>query len=162
MMYGIMSDMKKRRKTEKVTLASIAKSLERLPTKADLEKSVEGLAIMTVNGFENTVSKTDFTEFRDEMTDFKKKTGMMLFNIDSKLQTVDQRLDAIEKTLGPLVRHRLFTRARSASMNDGFRSLSARLDSPNNHELEILAILGKGRSCSRRTIFCYGYLLHTI
>lgn len=102
-MYGMIPNMKKSRKNEEVTLASIAKSLERLPTKADLEKSVEGLAIMTANGFKNTVSKTNFTEFRDEMTDFKRKTGMTLFNIDSKLQTVDQRLDAIEKTLGPLV-----------------------------------------------------------
>lgn len=102
-MYGIIPNMKKSRNNEEVTLASIAKSLERLPTKTDLEKSVEGLAIMTANGFEKTVSKTDFAEFRDEMTDFKKKTGMTLFNMDSKLQTVDQRLDAIEKTLGPLV-----------------------------------------------------------
>lgn len=115
--------MKKKSKTEKVTLATIAKTLEGVATKVDLtktlqgvatkvdlDKAIENLAIITNNGFANTVSKEDFsefkeemTEFKEEMTEFKHKTGLTLFNIDSKLQTVDQRLDAIEKTLGPLV-----------------------------------------------------------
>ena len=102
--------MKKKPKTEKVSLAAIAKTLQGVATKADIDKAVEDLAIITNRGFNNTVSKEEFgefkeemTEFKEEMTEFKHKTGLTLFNIDSKLQTVDQRLDAIEKTLGPLV-----------------------------------------------------------
>ena len=95
--------MKKKPKTEKVSLAAIAKTLQGVATKADIDKAVEDLAIITNRGFNNTVSKEEFGEFKEEMTEFKHKTGLTLFNIDSKLQTVDQRLDAIEKTLGPLV-----------------------------------------------------------
>lgn len=112
--------MKKRPKNEKVTLATIAKTLEGMATKTELSKisksigdlttTVDNLAIATNKGFENTVSKEEFgefkeemTEFKDEMTEFKRKTGSTLFNIDSKMQTVDNRLDTIEKTLDPLV-----------------------------------------------------------
>lgn len=118
--------MKKNPKTEKVTLAIIAKTLEGVVTKTDLVKTLEGvatktdlgklsrsiddltvtvdnLAIATNKGFENTVSKEEFGEFKEEMVEFTKKTSLTLFNIDGKLQTVDQRLDSIEKTLEPLM-----------------------------------------------------------
>lgn len=102
--------MKKKLKKEKITLETIAKSLGTLATKIDLEKSIDSLAMITKRGFDNTVSKEAFGEFKEEMTDFKiditefaQKTSLTLLNIDAKLQTVDQRLDAIEKTLGPLV-----------------------------------------------------------
>lgn len=60
--------------------------------------SIDSLARMTKKGFD------DMYEFINEMTDFKNEAGMTLFNIDSKLRTVDQRLDAIEKILGPLMK----------------------------------------------------------
>ena len=104
--------MKMKQKAEKATLASISKSIEglatkaelkRLATKADFERSIEKLAVITARGFENTVSKTEFTEFKNEMTDFAKKTGVTLFSLDSHARTTNERLDAIEKILGPLV-----------------------------------------------------------
>lgn len=112
--------MRKKTETEKITLATIAKKLDSVATKTDLSTisksiddlttTVDNLAIATNRGFENAISKKEFGEFKEEMTDFKeemtdfaKKTNLTLFNIDGKLQTVDQRLDAIEKTLGPLV-----------------------------------------------------------
>lgn len=82
--------MTEKRKTEKVTLNSIS-------------KSIDDLAIITERGFNRTVSKEEFTEFKGEMTDFKKNTERTLFNLDSHARTTNERLDAIEKVLGPLV-----------------------------------------------------------
>src|SRR3989338_11551973 len=113
--------MKKKPKTEKVSLAAIAKTLQGVATKGDLDKAVEDLAIITNRGFANTVSKEEFGEFKEEMVDFKKKTELTLFNIDSKLQTVDSRLDAIEKTLGPLVH---VSSAMQRALRDHERRLS--------------------------------------
>ena len=62
--------------------------------------SLDGLAVMVQSGFtdmqERMLEKPDFM-------DFKSKAEQILYAIDGKLQSVDQRLDAIEKTLGPLV-----------------------------------------------------------
>ncbi len=87
----------KKKTDKKVTLNTVDKKIDTLIT------TVDNLAIATKRGFDNTVSKEEFGEFKDEMTEFKQKTELTLFNIDSKMQTVDQRLDGIEKTLGPLV-----------------------------------------------------------
>ena len=108
--------MKKKAHAQKATLSSIAKSIEGLATKNDVAKSIEGLAtkkdiieaidelaIITKRGFDTTVSKAEFTEFREDMTDFKKKTDLTLFNLDSHARTTNTRLDSIEKAIGPLV-----------------------------------------------------------
>ncbi len=127
--------MRLKRRTEKVTLASIAQSIEglatkaelkRLATKADLERSVEKLAVITARGFENTVSKTVFTEFKDDMTEFAKKTGVTLFNLDSHARTTNERLDAIEKILGPLVQV-------SSVMQKEIRDLNLRVTKLEHH-----------------------------
>ena len=72
--------------------------------------SLDGLAVMIQRGFSSTVNKEEFISFKDEMYDFKdemlsfkSKTESALYNINEKLQTIDGRIDAIEKTLGPLV-----------------------------------------------------------
>ncbi len=61
---------------------------------------MEDLAVMVQKGFADTqermVEKGGFD-------DFKSKTEKTLYNIDIKLQSVDKRLDSIEKVLGPLV-----------------------------------------------------------
>ncbi|OHA18371.1 MAG: hypothetical protein A2836_03235 [Candidatus Taylorbacteria bacterium RIFCSPHIGHO2_01_FULL_45_63] len=115
--------------SKKVTLASISKSIEQLATKNDLEK----LGVITAHGFDTTVAETKFTEFKDEFTEFKddmtefaQKTALTLFNMDSKLQTVDQRLDAIEKTLGPLVQV-------SSVMQKEIRDLNSRVTKLEHH-----------------------------
>lgn len=66
-------------------------------TVGTLSDTVDSLARSTKEGFDKAEA------FQEEMTEFAKKTALTLFNVDSKLQTVDQRLDAMERTLGPLV-----------------------------------------------------------
>lgn len=94
---------------KKVTLQTLDKKIDVLG--ASLDKKIDGIT-NAVGALSDTVdslarsTKEGFDKadaFQDEMTEFAKKTPLTLFNMDSKLQTVDQRLDAIEKTLGPLV-----------------------------------------------------------
>ncbi len=86
------------KKTPKqATLQTLDKKIDTLIT------TVDNLAIATKRGFDNTVSKTEFTEFKSEMTEFKKNTERTLFNLDSHARTANERLDAIEKTLEPLI-----------------------------------------------------------
>jgi predicted nuclease with TOPRIM domain len=66
-------------------------------TFASIEKSIDGLAVIAKKGFDETNEKLD------DLVEFKKNAELTLYNMDRKLHTVDQRLDAIEKTLGPLV-----------------------------------------------------------
>ncbi len=119
--------MKQKRKKEKATLSSISKSIEKLATKDDLEKSIEKLAVITAHGFETTVVKTEFTEFKNDMTEFAQKTAVTLFNMDSELQTVDQRLDSIEKTLGPLVYVQMPSNGNCANIMNESRALNIKL-----------------------------------
>lgn len=60
-------------------------------------ESIDSLVISVKHGFE------EMYEFRDEMYGFKNKTETTLFSLDSHARQTNERLDAIEKTLGPLV-----------------------------------------------------------
>lgn len=82
---------------KKVTLNTVDGKIDTLIA------TVDNFAMATKRGFDNTVSKEKFIEFKEEMVDFKQKTELTLYKMDNKLQTVDERLDAIEKSLGPLV-----------------------------------------------------------
>jgi|SRR3989338_452669 len=82
----------------KATLQTLDKKIDGLTdTVGTLTDTVDSLARSTKEGF----GRMD--AFHTEMTEFAQKTALTLFNMDSKLQTVDQRLDAIEKALGPIV-----------------------------------------------------------
>src|SRR3989344_9497443 len=58
---------------------------------------VDALARSTKQGFDAA------QEFQKDMTEFANKTGVTLFNLDSHARTTNERLDSIEKTLGPIV-----------------------------------------------------------
>lgn len=98
---------------KKVTLQTLDKKIDgwgqSLDTKIDtLTLTVDGLAISTNKGFDEVKAgarefKKEMTEFKEDMTDFSKKTGVTLFNLDSHARTTNERLDAIEKTLEPLM-----------------------------------------------------------
>ncbi len=120
------------------TKVDLAKVLENMATKADLVKVtksisdlseiVDNLAISTKKGFDNTVSKKEFTEFKDEMiefkeemTDFKKRTDTTLFNMDNHARETNIRLDKIEKTLPSIV-------SMSETMENEIRSLNLRFE----------------------------------
>ncbi|HEY4516057.1 MAG TPA: hypothetical protein VJH67_02625 [Candidatus Paceibacterota bacterium] len=98
---------KKAVKTKEPTLREILGSIN------DVSDTVDSLAISAKNGFDNMVSKTEFGDFKDEI-------NTTLFNIDNKLRTVDQRLEAIEKILGPLMRV-------SSLMQNEIRNLNSRV-----------------------------------
>ena len=100
--------MKKRQKTEKVTLTSIS-------------KSIDSLAIITERGFSRTVSKEEFKEFKEEMLDFKKKTELTLFNLDNHARETNRRLNNLEKTGGPLT-------LAVQTMQQEIRALNQRVD----------------------------------
>lgn len=105
--------------SKKVTLQTLDKKIDTLGQTFDkkidvLTEIVDGLARSTKQGFDAAFA------FQKDMTEFAHKTALTLFNIDSKLQTVDQRLDAIEKTLGPLVQV-------SSVMQKEIRELNARV-----------------------------------
>ena len=93
--------MVKKGKKQKVTLVTVSKKIDDLAVST--AKSIEDLAIITKKGFDNTVSKEEFTEFKTEMTEFKKGTETTLFNLDGHAKKTNERLDAIEKAMGPLV-----------------------------------------------------------
>ena len=59
-----------------------------------IANSIDVLASATKKGFDEVNGKLD--SFKDEMYEFKKETGATLFNINSKLETVDKRLDKWE------------------------------------------------------------------
>ena len=67
---------------------------------------IENLAVSTKNGFDEVNTKLD--DSKKEFTEFKKDAELSLYNVDRKLQTVDDRLEAIERSLGPLVQIPLF------------------------------------------------------
>ncbi|MEK7169700.1 MAG: hypothetical protein AAB767_00240 [Patescibacteria group bacterium] len=66
-----------------------------------LTDTVDALARSTNAGFLEV--KKDVREFKTEMTEFVQKTSLTLFNLDSHARTANERLDAIEKTLEPLM-----------------------------------------------------------
>ena len=72
-------------------------------TVGELTDTVDSLARSTKEGFDNIATKQEFVAFKEDMTDFAKKTGVTLFNLDSHARTTNERLDAIEKTLEPLM-----------------------------------------------------------
>ena len=83
---------------KKVTLQTLDKKIdgwgESLDKKMDgVAVLVEALAVSTNKEFDTV--KGDLHEFKDEMTDFKKKTELTLFNLDSHARTSNERLDAI-------------------------------------------------------------------
>ncbi len=87
--------MRNKHKIKRVSLASVA-------------KSIDDLAMITKRGFDHTAPKEafatfegEFLDFRKDMTDFRKKTGATLFNLDAHAQATNDRLNAIEKALGP-------------------------------------------------------------
>ncbi len=84
---------------------------------------MDDLAIMIKNGFDNTVTKDEFNEFRDHMFGFEKKTNITLLNLDGNAQETNKRLDSIEKTLGPLVQV-------SDLMQKEIKSLNIRVERP--------------------------------
>lgn len=100
----------KKKLNKKVTLNTINNKIDTLTgavgglttTVNDLTATVDNLAIATKRGFDNAVLKDEFSEFKNEMTDFKKKTGLTLFNLDSHAQETNRRLNNLEKTGGPL------------------------------------------------------------
>ena len=96
----------KNKSNKKVTLENVA-------------ESVDNLAVITKRGFDNVHG--ELKEFKDEMHDFKNKTDATLFTLSSKANETNDRLDAIEKTLGPLVHV-------SSIMQKEIRSLNTRVD----------------------------------
>ena len=85
----------KNKSNKKVTLENVA-------------ESVDNLAVITKRGFDNVHGelkefKDEMHDFKDEMHDFKNKTDATLFTLSSKANETNDRLEAIEKTLGPLV-----------------------------------------------------------
>lgn len=88
-------DVKKKQK--KVTLNDVASSVK------EVAESVDALARITTKGFENTVSKAEFGEFKQDMEDFKKKTDKSLFELQSDMGDVKLRVKNVEQTLGPVL-----------------------------------------------------------
>lgn len=126
-------DMAKKKTQKKITLNTLAESINSFGAKTDfsfkqVNESIDSLARITKAGFDNTVSKTEFNEFktemydfRDDMLEFEKKTNTTLLNLDGHAQETNNRLDAIEKTLGPLVQV-------SGLMQKEIRSLNIRVE----------------------------------
>ena len=90
----IMLSMKKK-SNKKVTLENVA-------------ESIDTLAVITKKGFDDVHSelkefKDEMYEFKNEMHEFKDKTEKSLFDLNSHANETNERLNAIEKTLGPLV-----------------------------------------------------------
>lgn len=90
--------------------------------------TLDDLAIMIKNGFDNTVAKEEFKEFKTEMYDFRdhffefeKKTNTTLLNLDTHAEETNKRLEAIEKILGPLLQV-------SGLMQKEIRSLNVRVE----------------------------------
>ena len=96
-----MIERMQKRKTEKASLVSISSAIGDL--KKTTTKSISDLAIFTKRGFDQTVSLETFNDFTHDMLAFKKHTETTLFNLDGHARTTNERLDAIEKALGPLV-----------------------------------------------------------
>ena len=132
--------MSKKKTQKKITLNTLVESINSLAAKTDVSfkdvqgsfkevnESIESLARITKAGFDNTVSKTEFNEFKTEMYDFRdhmlgfeKKTDITLLNLDNHAQETNKRLDAIEKTLGPLVQV-------SGLMQKEIRNLNVRVE----------------------------------
>lgn len=91
---------------KKATLQTLDKKIDGLGASLDkkidtLITTVDGLAVSTKKGFDEV--KADIAEFKSEVSEFKGKTEMTLFSLDSSARTTNMRLDAIEKTLGPLI-----------------------------------------------------------
>ena len=59
--------------------------------------------MITKNGFDNTITKIEFKEFKIEMFAFKKKADQNLFEIDSTLNDVNTRLKKAEQITGLVV-----------------------------------------------------------
>lgn len=69
-----------------------------------LSNTVDSLARSTKEGFDRMDTfHTEMTDFKEDMTDFAKKTSITLFNLDSRARMTNERLDTIEKSLPPLV-----------------------------------------------------------
>ena len=100
--------MKKSSEKKKVTLEHIS-------------KSIDYLAIASKTEFDRVNTKLDQMVTKYDFNEFKKQIETTLFNIDGKLHTVDQRLDVIEKALGPLV-------YASAGMQRIMREYGTRID----------------------------------
>lgn len=90
---------------KKVTMQTLDKKIDGVAnavgtlsdTVGTLSDTVDSLARSTKEGFDR------MDTFHDEMNDFVKKTGVTLFSLDSHARTANERLDAIEKVLGPLI-----------------------------------------------------------
>ena len=94
---------------KKVTLQTLDKKIDTLGQALDkkidtfdekinaLTDVVDTLARSTKQGFEAA------HEFQKDMAEFAQKTSVTLFNLDSHARTANERLDAIEKTMGPIV-----------------------------------------------------------
>ena len=78
----------KNKSNKKVSLESVA-------------ESIDNLAVITKRGFDNV--HDELKEFKGEMHDFRNKTDATLFTLSSKANQTNDRLEVIEKTLGPLV-----------------------------------------------------------
>ena len=65
--------------------------------------AIEQLAIMTKRGFDNTIGRSEFNEFREEFNAFRKDTVPVLFSLDSQLNSLDARMKNVEESLEPLL-----------------------------------------------------------
>ena len=117
----------KNKSNKKVTLENVAIKVDKVADNVDkLTYNLDALAVTTKRGFDNVHGelkefKDEMHEFKDEMHEFKNKTEESLFNLNSHANQTNDRLDAIEKTLGPLVHV-------SSIMQKEIRSLNTRVD----------------------------------
>ncbi|GEM_PF-2713582 len=84
--------------TLKGTVGKLTGTVDTLKdTVGTLTGTVDSLARSTKEGFDR------MDAFHTDMAEFAQKTSLTLFNLDSHARTTNERLDAIEKTLEPLM-----------------------------------------------------------
>ncbi len=89
------------------------KAIKKVPKKRDVTlnevaATLDNLAIMVHKGFvaqdKNLHDfKKEMYEFRDEMYEFKQKTELNFMTLDSKIESVDRRLQKVEESLEPIL-----------------------------------------------------------
>ena len=109
--------------SKKVTLQTLDKKIDGITkTVGTLSDTVDSLARSTKVGFDHVDTfHTEMTDFNTDMTEFAKKTGMTLFNLDSHARETNRRLDALEKAGGPLT-------LAVQTMQQEIRTLNQRVD----------------------------------
>lgn len=90
--------------------------------------TIDDLAVMIKKGFDQTVSRDEFGDFKKEMhgfkiemLDFKRKSEECFLDLISRMDSVEKRLNAIENVLGPLLQV-------SSVLQNEIREINMRVD----------------------------------